>query len=99
VKLLHQPQKKERSKAMDKIKRETLETWLKKHDWFKVNEGGSPDGKQDNYLTPTGEIIIVQYDLEGYVKGIVKITPAPMQAGAMPRFDLRGGGRFPGAQG
>jgi hypothetical protein len=84
---------------MDKITREVFETWLKGCNWFKINELGNPDGQQDHYLTPAGEIMIAQYNLKGELAQVVKPMPAPTQSTPMARFrmDPRGGGQFPGS--
>lgn len=84
---------------MDKVKREVFETWLKGNNWFKINEVGTPNGQQEHYLTPAGEIVIAQYDLQGQLAQIAKPMPAPAQPTPMAHFrmDPRGGGQFPGS--
>lgn len=84
---------------MEKIKREVFETWMKKCNWFKINDVGTPDGQQRHYLTPAGEVVIAQYNLQGELAQIVTLMPAPPQATPMRSFriDPRGGGQFPGS--
>lgn len=84
---------------MDKIKREDFETWLKGCNWFKINEVGTPNGQQLTYLTPAGEFVIAQYNLERELHQVVKPMPALPQATPMRgfRIDPRGGGQLPGS--
>jgi hypothetical protein len=83
---------------MDKVGRAVFETWLKGCNWFKINEVGTPNGQQDHYLTPAGEIMIAQYNLQGELAQVVKPMPAPAQPTTMRpfRIDPRGGQGFPG---
>ena len=82
---------------MDKVTREVFETWLKGCNWFKINEVGTPNGQQDHYLTPAGEIMIAQYNLQGELAHVVKPMPAPAQGAVMMRkpIDFRGGAQMP----
>lgn len=86
---------------MDKIKKEDFEKWVKKHDWFKINEVSTPNGQQNHYLTPAGEFVICQYNLTGELAQIIKPIAAPLQGKPLGHFplDLRGGGQFPGISG
>jgi hypothetical protein len=83
---------------MDKIDKEAFEAWIKENNWFKVGEGGNANGQQRNYLTPAGEFVFVQYNLEGEVLGISKPMPMPVQSKVSGHFpiDFRGGGKLPG---
>jgi len=83
---------------MDKIKREDFEKWIKDCNWFKIGEAGNANGQQDTYLTPTGEFVFVQYNLEGELLQITKPMPQPIQSKPVGHFpiDFRGGGSFPG---
>jgi hypothetical protein len=78
---------------MNKIKREDFEKWMKKHDFFKFNEAGTVDGQQHHYLTPAGETLIVQYDLQGCVAQLIKLVAMPIQATQPGPFPLKGLGR------
>jgi len=65
---------------MDKISKETFSKWLKKHDWLLFGEGATPNGRQENYLTPAGNVIFITYDLEGkylYTIGFPQPAAAP----------------------
>jgi hypothetical protein len=83
---------------MEKVKREVFETWAKKEDWLKIGEPPNSNGRQHNYLTPAGEFVIIQYNLEGMLEQVIKPLSAPIQqrtTGPSP-MDLRGGKFFPG---
>jgi hypothetical protein len=80
---------------MDKVKREVFETWLNGCNWFKINEVGTPNGQQDHYLTPAGEIMIAQYNLQGELQQIAKPMPPQPQATVMRKLDFRGGAQMP----
>jgi len=71
---------------MDKIKRADFEKWMKGCNWFKVNEGGNDMGQQNNYLTPAGEFVIVQYNLQGELEQIIKPMAAPVQSKPIGHF-------------
>jgi len=73
---------------MDKIKREIFEAWLKSCNWFKINEKPNPTGPQDHYLTPAGEFVIAQYNLDGELQQVVKPMP-PMPQAAVIRSPLQ----------
>ena len=74
---------------MEKIKREDFATWVKENNWLKINEVGNPNGHQLTYLTPAGEFIIVQYDLNSELYGVAKPAPAPAQNTIASPFDKR----------
>jgi len=63
---------------MENIKKETFESWLKKHDWLLVGEQSTPNGRQFRYLTPSGNEIVIIYDLKGDVAATGKL-PIPVQ--------------------
>ena len=65
-------------------------TWAKEGRWLKISEGGNPQGRQDMYLTPTGELVVAQYNLQGDLLGFIKPMPAPMMMSRGPGLDLRG---------
>ena len=78
---------------MDKVKKETFEKWLKKANWLKVNEGAAANGRQDTFLTPSGGLIVITYDLEGNLLTVGIMGPAPQQPQSIPGFS--GGKGFP----
>jgi len=56
---------------MEKIPRAKLIAWAKKNNWLHVNESPSPNGHQDTFLTPSGAMRIIVYDLSGNLHSIV----------------------------
>jgi hypothetical protein len=81
---------------MEKIKREDFEAWVKECNWLKIGESGTANGQQDTYLTPTGEFVIVQYNLNGELHQVAKPMPAPPQDTIMRRpVYFRGGSEMP----
>lgn len=83
---------------MEKIKREDFEKWIERCNWFKVNEAGNDKGQQHHYLTPTGEFLIAQYNLNAELEQIIKPMATPIQPKPVGQYpiDFRGGGPFPG---
>jgi hypothetical protein len=83
---------------MEKVKREVFETWAKKEDWLKIGEPPNSNGQQHNYLTPAGEFVIIQYNLQGELEQVIKPLAAPTQQrniGSLP-MDFRSGKFLPG---
>jgi len=81
---------------MEKIKRLDSEAWAGDNNWLKVVEGGNATGQQNTYLSPSGDIVIVQYDLHGDLFSVGKVVPAPAQK-PPPFMNLGGpsGSQFP----
>lgn len=50
---------------MEPIAKETFITWAKENNWLPVNEGTHPQGRQTMFVTPSGNLIFVIYDLKG----------------------------------
>jgi hypothetical protein len=78
---------------MEKLSRETLEKWAKQHDWLPLFETANATGRQMRYLTPSGDEVILVYDLEGNLSGTARI-PIPLQLIQSPGFP-----GFPGLHG
>ena len=76
---------------MEKIKKAVFEKWVQKSNWLKVNEGAAANGRQDTFLTPSGNLIVVTYDLDGNLFTVGILGPPPPQA--IPGFP--GGKGFP----
>lgn len=77
---------------MEKIKKEVFETWIKKNNWFKLNDVATPNGQQQMYLTPAGSLMIAQYDLEknlAQVMNMVPVTQQPPQGQELSQEFLR----------
>lgn len=83
---------------MDKLETEVFLKWVEKHRWLKINEIGTREGTQENYVTPAGEFVIAQYNLKKELTQIAKPMPAPSQGIPMQGLpmDLLHGGKFPG---
>jgi hypothetical protein len=66
---------------MEIIKKTEFIAWAKEVRWLMVSEGKTPDGyPQENFLTPSGEIVFMIYDLENKeIRNVAKPTPIPMQ--------------------
>ncbi|GAH03850.1 unnamed protein product, partial [marine sediment metagenome] len=68
--------------------------WVKKHDWLLIAENKTPEGRQDLYCTPAGEIVAAIYDLKGNFFGVGKppipvIMPQPAQRISLDPYSLR----------
>lgn len=55
---------------MEKISRAKLIAWAKKNNWLHVNEGGTPDGRQDTFLAPSGAFRIIIFDMSGNLHSV-----------------------------
>jgi hypothetical protein len=79
---------------MEKIAKEKFEAWKKKADWLLVGEGPSPTGgRQETYVTPSGNLIAVNWELDGkHVNSFGLIVPAQPQSlpGSLRGFMGRG---------
>ena len=77
---------------MEKIAKETFIAWVTECNWFMINDVPTPMGQQCHYVTPAGEIAIVQFDLENKLIGY-SLSPRPMppQPQHFPGLDLLGG--------
>lgn len=62
---------------MEKLKKEDFEKWVKENKWLKISEAPNPNGRQDSFLTPAGNIIIAIHDLSGNLFQIAILGPAP----------------------
>lgn len=78
---------------MEKIKKATFEKWVAKSNWLKINEGSSTNGRQDIYLTPSGNILVAAYSLDGNLLTIGTMRQPPQQPQSI--LDFPGGQGFP----
>jgi len=62
---------------MEPITRGTFNKWANKNDWMQVFEGMTPQGRQVQFLTPAGEIVVIIIDLKGNIAGVGKVLPVP----------------------
>lgn len=69
---------------MNAITRETLGNWTQKCNWLKVNEAATPDGRQHTFLTPSGNLIVVQFDLKGNLYSVGQVVPQ-LPASGIPK--------------
>lgn len=67
----------------EKVPRVTLVAWAKKNHWLKVNEAMTSNGRQETYLTPSGNFTIIIYDLSGNLFSVAN----PMQQ-AQPMLNI-----------
>lgn len=66
---------------MEKLSKETVENWTTEHKWLKIGEGATPNGRTVRYLTPSGEDLILVYDLESNLVGVGRVVQAPQSQG------------------
>jgi hypothetical protein len=65
---------------MEQLTKEVIDGWIKKHNWLLIKEDAvnTPiTGKQLTYLTPSGQDIVIVYDLQGKLYGIGHIVQVP----------------------
>lgn len=76
---------------MQKRTRGEFEEWAKDQHWFCYQEVANPNGRQFDFVTPTGNIVAAVYSLDGLVAGIVPMTSiqVPMQGGQFPGLGPR----------
>lgn len=81
---------------MEKVTRDTLLGWAKKCRWLHVNEQKTPDGQQDTWLTPSGDLTLAVYELNGDLKSIAHppmlVMVAPQSSLSIPGFPTIGRG-------
>jgi hypothetical protein len=67
---------------MEIISKEAFAKWAAKCNWLKVNDMSTPDGRQETYLTPSGGLRAIIYDLKQNVSQVASLGPADPQAPA-----------------
>lgn len=67
--------------------KEEFLAWAKEENWLQIGTKGTPQGRQDAYVTPSGEISFAMYDLKGE---FVTIGKSVMQAIPQPGFNPLG---------
>lgn len=80
---------------MEKPTKEQIEPWIKEHNWLLMKEEAMTTpitGKQLTYLTPSGQDVVIIYDLKGELFGIGHMVQVPQP---IPGPGLGG---FPGKQ-
>lgn len=81
---------------MNWISKKSFLVWAAKHDWLKFNDQDTPNGYQESFLTPPGEVFFILYDAEDNVKQVAKLFP-PMAMAAptrLPGVGFLGGQQF-----
>jgi hypothetical protein len=82
---------------MNKLTDEAFLEWAKESRWLMISEAGNPKGRQATYMTPAGELVIIQYNLQGeleqFIKPVPMAMPMPRMGMGPPGLDLRGGQR------
>lgn len=73
---------------MEPITRETFNKWAQKNNWMQIAEGMTPQGRQIQFLTPAGEIVVLMLDLKGNMLGIGKPVAMPQ---SLPNLPTKGG--------
>ena len=79
---------------MEKLDKEKFEAWAKENNWLHIAETPSPNGRQNTYLTPSGNLMISVYDLEGKLAGVAQLVPQPPATPGPQIFPF--GGQFRG---
>ena len=78
------------------VRKEELESWVKKQKWLFFQELPTPTGRQKWYITPAGSFIIAVYDLKGEILQIAQPIfmqqPAPTNLGALDIKGMKQGG-------
>ena len=65
---------------MEAITRDTFNKWAQKNNWMQVNEATSPTGRNYTFVTPSGSLTIVMFDLKGNLLGVGQPQPVAQSA-------------------
>ena len=60
---------------MEAITRGTFNKWAQKNNWMQVNEAASPTGRQDTFITPSGGLVVIMFDLKGNLTNVGQPVP------------------------
>jgi len=78
------------------VRKEELESWVKKQKWLFFQELPTPTGRQKWYITPAGSFIIAVYDLKGEILQILQPVfmqqPAPTGLNPLDLSKMKQGG-------
>ena len=55
---------------MNPITRETFNRWTQKCNWIQTGEAATTDGRQQIFVTPSGNIAIAMFNLKGELMSI-----------------------------
>jgi hypothetical protein len=77
---------------MEKLTKKQVEDWIGEQNWLLVSKNPTYNGNQFTYLTPSGQDVVVAYDLENKLFGIGHIVQVPntMQKSGLPSFHKLG---------
>jgi hypothetical protein len=64
---------------MEKPTRETFEKYAKDHHWLQTEESPNPNGRQFNFITPTGNVVVAVFNLEGQLLTAIPLPPMIQQ--------------------
>ena len=82
---------------MEKLTKEVLEQWIKDNKWLQIGEMPTPKGRQDIYLSPSGQVTFIIHNLDGKIEiaqpPVFTISMPTM--GRSPLVDFRGGSHLP----
>jgi len=75
---------------MEAITRETFNRWAQKQNWMQIGETMNPQGRQVQFLTPAGMMVIAMIDIKGNLIGIgqpvpVGQSPLPTKSPLLPK--------------
>lgn len=62
---------------MNAITRATFVRWAENQEWLLTAELATPNGHQNTYLTPAGNLTIALFDIKGNLLGIGQPVPGP----------------------
>jgi len=65
---------------MEAITRETFNKWAQKNHWMQVSEAASPTGRNYTFITPSGNLIVIMFDLKGNLANVGQPVPVGQSA-------------------
>ncbi|TET43294.1 MAG: hypothetical protein E3J60_00610 [Dehalococcoidia bacterium] len=60
---------------MEAITSAVFNKWAQKNNWMQVNEAASTSGRNYTFVTPSGSLTIVMFDLKGNLLGVGQPQP------------------------
>jgi hypothetical protein len=72
---------------MENLTKDDFEKWAKGNNWLQVGEPPNPNGRQLNFVTPTGNFVAAVFNLEGKLIAAVPMQMPPIiQSPGFPPF-------------
>jgi len=65
---------------MEAITNAVFNKWAQKNNWMLVNEATSTTGRNYTFVTPSGSLTIVMFDLKGNLLGVGQPQPVGQSA-------------------